>query len=171
MPRYYTIASSNKAWPDKIRIAISLTIDKVGDKEVLGFNSQFLQNAFDHIQAGKTGPTECNIFVKDSMFELPNAVNIPLIMVGPGTGIVPFIGFIEQRQELFNLQQDEDELEDLKSKLGETKLYFGCRRPNSDYIFKRFLENAVENGTISSLNVAFSRATEALQKNDSLFVD
>jgi sulfite reductase alpha subunit-like flavoprotein len=39
MPRYYTIASSNKAWPDKIRIAISLTIDKVGDCEVHGFNS------------------------------------------------------------------------------------------------------------------------------------
>jgi sulfite reductase alpha subunit-like flavoprotein len=111
----------------------------------------------------KTKKIECNIFVKDSMFELPNAVNIPLIMVGPGTGIVPFIGFIEQRQELFNLQQDQDELEDLKSKLGESRLYFGCRRPNSDYIFKRFLEKAVSNGAISSLHVAFSKSMNVLK--------
>ena len=39
MPRYYTIASSNKAWPDQIRIAISLTINQVGHKTVLGFCS------------------------------------------------------------------------------------------------------------------------------------
>jgi len=47
MPRYYTIASSNKAWPDKIRIAISLTISQIDGKKVLGFVSQFLQNAYE----------------------------------------------------------------------------------------------------------------------------
>ena len=46
------------------------------------------------------------------------------------------------------------------SKLGETKMYFGCRRPNSDYIFKDILENGLKRGAISDLNVAFSRGSE-----------
>ena len=94
------------------------------------------------------------------MFELPNAVNVPLIMVGPGTGVVPFIGFIEQRLELLAQQQDEEEVEDLLSKLGATKLYFGCRRPTTDYIFKDILNKGLKNGAISELNVAFSRGSE-----------
>ena len=91
---------------------------------------------------------------------MPNAVNIPMIMVGPGTGVVPFIGFIEQRLELLAQQQDEDEEEDLLSKLGDTKLYFGCRRPTSDYIFKDILNKGVEKKILSNLNVAFSRGSE-----------
>jgi NADPH-ferrihemoprotein reductase len=40
---------------------------------------------------------ECNIFVKDSMFKIPSDPLAPVVMIGPGTGIVPFIGFIEER--------------------------------------------------------------------------
>jgi len=86
MPRYYTIASSSKVMPEQIRIAISLTHDQTLGK--YGQASKFLKEA--------AKGTQCNIFVKDSMFELPNKTDTDMIMIGPGTGIVPFIGFIEE---------------------------------------------------------------------------
>jgi sulfite reductase (NADPH) flavoprotein alpha-component len=88
MPRYYTIASSSKAMPGQIRIAISLTHDdKLGK---YGQASKFLKEA--------AKGTQCNIFVKDSMFEMPTNSDTDMIMIGPGTGIVPFIGFTEEMQ-------------------------------------------------------------------------
>jgi len=41
-----------------------------------------------------------NVFVKDSMFHIPTDMSTPLVMVGPGTGVVPFIGIIEDREYL-----------------------------------------------------------------------
>ena len=87
MPRYYTIASSSVFDPTKIRIAISLT----EDEKFTGLTSQFLKNVHDKREDGM-----CNIFVKDSMFEMPKSYDTPMIMVGPGTGVVPFIGFLEE---------------------------------------------------------------------------
>lgn len=136
MPRYYTIASSSKVMPDQIRIAISLTHDQSLGK--YGQASRFLKDA-------KEG-TECNIFVKDSMFEIPANPETNMIMIGPGTGIVPFIGFIDEIQSMAD------------AKFGQNNLYFGCRNPDFDFIFKDKLEKAEQNGTISELNVAFSRS-------------
>ena len=72
--------------PEQIRIAISLTHDQTLGK--YGQASKFFKEA--------AKGTQCNIFVKDSMFELPNKTDTDIIMIGPGTGIVPFIGFIEE---------------------------------------------------------------------------
>ena len=67
----------------------------------------------------------CNVFVKDSMFTLPKEA--PLIMIGPGTGIVPFIGFLETFMATAPYSN-------------KTSLYFGCRSESKDFIYKEFLE-------------------------------
>lgn len=72
-------------------------------------------------------------------------------MVGPGTGIVPFIGFLEERRHIAMTDKNDQ-------KYGTAHLYFGCRRPESDFIFKDFLQNALKDGFLSYLNLAFSRA-------------
>ena len=56
--------------------------------------SKFLQDLFE-----KPDPERnVNVFVKASGFNMPLANTVvPTIMVGPGTGVVPFIGFIEER--------------------------------------------------------------------------
>lgn len=83
-------------------------------------------------------------------FRLPDDLRTPLIMIGPGTGVAPFVGFLEQRRQLAAAGEV----------LGEAHLYFGCRRPDEDFIFRAELETAVAGGddaVLTSLNVAHSR--------------
>ena len=108
VPRQYTIASSNKMSESKVRLAVSLS----SKGEWMGHTSEYLQNL-------KPGDN-IRISVDSSSFNLPEGK--PVIMVGPGTGVAPFIAFCEEREKL-----------GLKS---HASLYFGCRRHDSDYIFR-----------------------------------
>ena len=98
MPRYYTIASSSLMHPEDLHIAISLsTIDaKVGEKTTQreGLVSGYLNDLWKKWQAGDKVALSCKAFVKDSNFTMPASLDTPMIMVGPGTGVVPFIGFM-----------------------------------------------------------------------------
>lgn len=40
----------------------------------------------------------CHIFIKDSMFVLPKDRSRPIILIGPGTGVVPAIAFLEEKK-------------------------------------------------------------------------
>merc|ERR1711990_183928 len=68
-------------------------------------------------------------------------------MVGPGTGLAPFRGFIQERQE----QKRGG------CKIGETVMFFGCRSKAYDYIYQSDLESAEADGTLTQLFCAFSR--------------
>jgi cytochrome P450/NADPH-cytochrome P450 reductase len=80
-------------------------------------------------------------FVKDtgSSFRLP-ASNVPVIMVGPGTGVAPMRGFIQDRAA---------------DERSENVLFFGCR-DESDYLYRDELEAWEKEGCLK-LFVAFSR--------------
>ena len=80
-------------------------------------------------------------------FRLPDDPAVPLIMIGPGTGLAPFRGFLQERA-------------DRKAKgasLGPAMLFFGCRRPEQDYLYADELK-AFAAGGITELQTAFSRA-------------
>merc|ERR1712072_375661 len=74
-----------------------------------------------------------------SSFRLPKE-DLPIIMVGPGTGVAPMRGFIEDR---------------VADGRKENYLFFGCR-DTSDYIYKEELEQYEQSGFLK-LFVAFSR--------------
>merc|ERR1711937_608986 len=115
MPRYYTIASSAIVHPKQVRIAISLsTFDTPTEKARKGVVSQWCEDLLANNQL------KTRIFAKDSNFEMNN--KYALLMVGPGTGIVPFIAFSEER-ELLQSQ---------KQAIGEGHLFFGCRDKDND---------------------------------------
>ncbi|NWS97777.1 MTRR reductase, partial [Mionectes macconnelli] len=84
----------------------------------------------------------------NNTFHLPTDPSVPFIMVGPGTGISPFIGFLQHRQKLREQHTDWE--------FGETWLFFGCRHRDRDYLFKQ-LRCFLENGTLTHLKVCFSR--------------
>ena len=69
-----------------------------------------------------------------------------MIMVGPGTGIAPFVSFLQER-------------ESLKSK-GNNWLFFGDQKSKTDFLYQDTLEDYVERGILNRLDTAFSRDQE-----------
>uniref|UniRef100_A0A674MXF7 Methionine synthase reductase n=1 Tax=Takifugu rubripes TaxID=31033 RepID=A0A674MXF7_TAKRU len=82
-------------------------------------------------------------------FRPPADVSVPFMMVGPGTGVAPFIGFLQQREE----QRRQNPL----ATFGETWLFFGCRHRDQDFLFREELESFVSSGVLSHLQLSFSR--------------
>ena len=65
------------------------------------------------------------------------------LLAGPGTGLAPFRGFIQERKHVKDA--------------GKSMLFFGCRKRDVDYIYGDELEQAAKDGTLSELVLAFSR--------------
>uniref|UniRef100_A0A673G2Y4 Methionine synthase reductase n=1 Tax=Sinocyclocheilus rhinocerous TaxID=307959 RepID=A0A673G2Y4_9TELE len=84
-----------------------------------------------------------------STFHLPADPSVPVVMVGPGTGVAPFIGFLQQREKEREANQE--------ATFGEMWLFFGCRHKDKDFLFREELERFAHNGTLSNLIVCFSR--------------
>ncbi|CAL4065543.1 unnamed protein product, partial [Meganyctiphanes norvegica] len=82
-------------------------------------------------------------------FRLPNKTHIPVIMVGPGTGLAPFRGFIQEKKH----QKNEGK------SVGEVVLYFGCRNQDTDFMYEEELQSYVDDG-VMKMHVAFSRDQE-----------
>ncbi|PIA15693.1 riboflavin synthase domain-like protein [Coemansia reversa NRRL 1564] len=83
----------------------------------------------------------------------------PVIMVGPGTGVAPFIGFLEQRaNEIEKTQVYSTHEHPL------TWLFFGCRSSTDDYLFRDQIEHHLDNKALSRLSMCFSRDPAAREK-------
>lgn len=82
------------------------------------------------------------------MFALPgDQAKTSLICVGPGTGVVPYIGFLQDREVEIGQGQER----------APAYLFFGCRRKDIDFIYRENLEAWETKGTLSKLNLALSR--------------
>jgi cytochrome P450/NADPH-cytochrome P450 reductase len=79
-------------------------------------------------------------------FEPPADATVPIIMIGPGTGFAPFRGFLQERAAR---QANGDHL-------GPALLFFGCRHPEQDYIYREELEAYAAQG-VAHVYPAFSR--------------
>ncbi|KAG8516165.1 Methionine synthase reductase, partial [Galemys pyrenaicus] len=87
-------------------------------------------------------------------FHLPDDPSVPIIMVGPGTGVAPFIGFLQHREKLHEQHPD--------GHFGDTWLFFGCRHKDRDYLFRYCvardeLRRFQKLGILTHLKVSFSR--------------
>ncbi len=143
-PRYYSISSSPKQAADRVSITVAVVHApaRTGSGMYKGIASNYL--------AERAPQEQIPVFVRtpESGFHLPEDPQVPLVMVGPGTGIAPFRGFLQARAVM---QQEGQQL-------GEAHLYFGCRNA-ADFLYRGELEDYAAKGIVS-LHTAFSRETE-----------
>nr|ACZ60615.1 nitric oxide synthase [Panulirus argus] len=113
-PRFYSISSSPEAHLGEIHVTVAVvryhTENGRGPLHY-GVCSNFLKEVSpgDHVQ----------LFVRSApSFHMPRDPSVPVILVGPGTGVAPFRGFWHHRQHV---------LQHKKEKAGQMTLFFGCR--------------------------------------------
>ena len=84
-----------------------------------------------------------------SGFHAPADISRPLLLIGPGVGVAPFVGFLQQReQQLKNANL---------VKVNQCWLFFGCRYPNKDMLYSDEIKRHLSNGTLDKYILAHSR--------------
>ena len=135
-PRSYSISSSLRCYPDEVHLTVSTVRFTVDGRQHHGVASGFLA---DELSEGDT----LRVYIgPDNAFSLPDD-NVPIIMIGPGTGVAPFRGFLQER-------------ESRKAK-GKAWLFFGDRNAKTDYLYQDELTTWQEQGVLNRLDLAFSR--------------
>ncbi|KAG5976329.1 hypothetical protein E4U58_005135 [Claviceps cyperi] len=166
-PRYYSISSSSLVQPKKISLTAVVESQKIAGRmePFRGVATNYLfalkqkQNGDpDPSSFGKTyaltGPRNkfdgihVPVHVRHSNFKLPSDPGKPIIMVGPGTGVAPFRGFIQERAK--QAQNG--------TSVGKTILFFGCRKRSEDFLYEsEFKEYKKTLGDNLEIITAFSR--------------
>jgi NADPH-ferrihemoprotein reductase len=91
----------------------------------------------------ESGGFKVPVHVRRSNFRLPTSPKIPVIMIGPGTGVAPFRGFVQERVALARRAIEKDGPDALKD-WGTMTLYFGCRKREDDYLYEKEWEQYAE---------------------------
>ncbi|KAI8607908.1 hypothetical protein BC830DRAFT_1157493, partial [Chytriomyces sp. MP71] len=143
MPRRYSIASSPRAHQKSATLAVGVVewMDPATSKVYFGACSGF----FKRVGGEKEYRIEASVKSCKDSFRPPVDATTPLIMVCAGTGLSPFMGFLQDRQAM-----------GFKAPTSETHLFFGCRN-DDDFIYKSELEQFQADSVISGLHLAFSR--------------
>jgi len=136
-PRQYSIASSPLVSPHEIALTVSVLRYRGGDGSARGgVASTYLADAPDG--------TGVPVFVQRSPhFRPPSEGSTPMIMVGPGTGIAPFRGFLQERRALGHQ--------------GRNWLFFGDQHRTENFYYREDFEDMVTDGFLNHLDLAFSR--------------
>ena len=137
LPRFYSVASSQQAYPDEVHLTVALfTFNHAGEQRY-GVASHFLCHLAD------VGTTEIPSYVQTShVFHLPEDKDASIIMIGPGTGVAPFRAFLQDRM--------------LENSNGKNWLFFGERSRKTDYFYQDYWEDLAAKGRLR-LDLAFSR--------------
>ena len=134
-PRYYSIASSRKAVGEEAHLLVAALRYQSHGRARQGVASiDLTARKRDHM----------NVFLKANQhFRLPADPNRSVIMIGPGTGVAPFRGFLQEREAL--------------GAAGKNWLFFGHRNFTHDFLYQLEVQDWLNDGVLNRLDVAFSR--------------
>jgi sulfite reductase (NADPH) flavoprotein alpha-component len=135
-PRLYSISSSPKAHPGEVHLTVGAVRYESLGRQRAGVCSTFLA---DRVNAETPVP----VFVHSNKAFRPPAPDVPLIMVGPGTGIAPFRAFLEERRAT--------------GATGKNWLFFGDQKSATDYLYREEIEAFQNDGLLARLDLAWSR--------------
>ena len=150
-PRYYTCASSYNKNNNVIELIITLVSYLGPQKEKrYGLTSNYFNDLYTSKSFTKNDEY-VNIIIKDSDFKLPDNLQTPMLMLCTGSGIAPFISFLQELD--FNKSKNNE----MKF---ETYLIFGSMNKKNDFILEKELDEFKKNGILTEYYTAFSRDQE-----------
>jgi sulfite reductase (NADPH) flavoprotein alpha-component len=137
MPRFYSIASSQKVFPDEIHLTVAYVSYVTNGQRRFGIGSHFL------CDLAIEDKTQIPIYLQPSNhFTLPSDPMASIILIGPGTGIAPYRAFLQERIAT--------------SAAGRNWIFFGERNRSTDFYYSDFWLELEKQGRIR-LDLAFSR--------------
>ncbi len=134
--RVYSIASSPAAVGDEAHLTVAVVGSDTDRKLLAGAASAFVVNA----------AVDSNVQVwieRNDRFRVPADGARDIIMVGPGTGVAPFRGFLQEREAT--------------GATGKNWLFFGGRSLYTDFLYQLEWQQALKRKTLHRVDVAFSR--------------
>ncbi|ASK91233.1 assimilatory sulfite reductase (NADPH) flavoprotein subunit [Xanthomonas campestris pv. trichodesmae] len=135
-PRLYSIASSRKRVGDEVHLAVDEVTYQAHGHAHLGAASGFLAA----LGEGDTAP----VYIEpNERFRVPADADRDILMIGPGTGVAPFRGFVQERAET--------------GAKGRNWLFFGAQHFNTDFLYQAEWQQALQRGELHGLDLAFSR--------------
>ena len=136
-PRLYSISSSPRAHAGRVTLTIDTVRYTIGARSRLGVASTWFA---ERLPEG----APLKIYVQKAHgFALPQDSNLPIMMIGPGTGIAPFRAFLQER-----LAQKAQ---------GGAWLFFGHQHEASDFFYRDELSALMAKGALTKLSTAWSR--------------
>lgn len=136
-PRLYSIASSQEAVGEEAHLTVALVDYTLGRKHRVGAASRYLASL-----QGEDAKA-CVFIEHNERFRLPADTSRDVIMIGPGTGVAPFRGFVQHREA--------------QDATGRNWLFFGARHFQSEFLYQTEWQDAVKKGVLNRLDLAFSR--------------
>jgi sulfite reductase (NADPH) flavoprotein alpha-component len=135
-PRLYSIASSAKAVGEEVHLTVAVVDYEAHGSAHWGAASSLIA------ATGEDGILP--VFVEpNERFRLPVDGSRDIIMIGPGTGVAPFRAFVQERRE--------------SGATGRNWLFFGNRHFASDFLYQLEWQQALKDGSLHRLDLAFSR--------------
>ena len=135
-PRLYSIASSQKAHSSEVHLTVAAVRYETHGRKREGVCSTFLSDRADNVPVP--------VFVHTAKhFRVPEDPSTHAIMVGPGTGIAPFMAFLQERKAT--------------GATGKNWLFFGDQKSATDFLYREELEAWQQEGVLHKLSTAFSR--------------
>eukprot|EP00124_Ichthyophonus_hoferi_P000060 Ihof_evm13s2 gene=Ihof_evmTU13s2 len=199
-PRFYSAASSPLSHPHSVQFAFNVqSVDGREPPLDQGVCTGWLDRLGGTAEGYSTDYSNHYIWLypkPSPHFRLPDDSKVPVIMIGPGTGVAPFIGFLHHRRnqqqmaalnspanshrqlnDVANIQLEDStngqlghaanqQLSQVSNRISGAGtdhfmwLFFGCRQKKKDYLYQGTLEGMVREGTLTRLDVAFSRDSD-----------
>ena len=141
-PRQYSISSSPAMSPDEVQITVSVV--RFPGVNSPGADGRIRGGVCSSFLADRAEDRLIPVFLQSSPhFRVPAEPEAPAIMIGPGTGVAPFRGFLHERRELGHT--------------GQNWLFFGDQHAAENFYYQAELEEMFSDGFLTRLDLAFSR--------------
>jgi len=135
-PRLYSIASSQLAAPDEVHLTVSVVRYGLQGAARTGVAS-------GHLAERALPDATLPVYIQSNPhFRLP-ADDVPIIMIGAGTGVAPYRAFLQEREA--------------RGAAGRSWLFFGERNFRSDFLYQAEWQGLLKDGVLTRMDVAFSR--------------